>query len=247
MLTYFFDKISFYLGLHRCVFCEKPINSSLIFCPDCYTELPWLSKACLSCCDPLLESLSAVYCGHCLNHQPFYDRAFSLFRYEPPLTYLIPALKFRQQLQFIRILAELLANQLNNLYARAEKPDFLIAVPLHPKRLRERGYNQALEIAKIIHQQCQLPLARYACQRIRYTQAQSLLDARERQKNIKKAFFVHPKFKANHILLIDDVMTTGQTLNELSRVFKQQGVSKIDVACIAKTLRVNSDFNNNIS
>lgn len=237
MLAYLWQKLSFSLGLHRCVFCERAITTFFLFCQDCYYELPWMPKSCIFCCRPLPEILATESCGECLKQSRFYDKAFSLFCYEPPLTHLIPAFKFKQQLQYLRIFALLLAHRIKHFYTHCEKPDYLIAVPLHQKRLRERGYNQSLEIAKVIQKKCQIPLAKNACQRVRHTQPQSSLDIKSRQKNIKNAFLVNSKFEAKHIILIDDVMTTGHTLNELSRLFKKQGVTQIDVWCIAKTVR----------
>jgi ComF family protein len=156
---------------------------------------------------------------------------YALCRYEFPMDYLITQIKFHGQLVYAKVLGELLAEKLPEIQA-----EVLIPVPLHPTRLRERGYNQALELARPLAKKRKIPLDIFSCTRIRSTQPQMAMSATKRAENLKDAFTVNPNFKTKHVAIIDDVVTTGHTVDELSRVLYQQGVEKIDVICCARTV-----------
>ncbi len=114
-------------------------------------------------------------------------------------------------------------------------PAALLCVPLHESRLRERGYNQALELAKPLARALHLPLHPHALRRIRSTQAQSGLDARARRRNLRGAFEIDPaQTLPTHVALLDDVMTTGSTLRECARVLRKAGVQRVDVWALAR-------------
>ncbi len=113
-------------------------------------------------------------------------------------------------------------------------PDAIIAVPLHPKRLRQRGFNQAEEIARYIHQAINIPLVNQQLKRIINTVNQTSLSAAERQKNIRGAFLFSPQSKANFIAIIDDVVTTGSTANEIAKVLKKAGVKRVEIWAFAR-------------
>lgn len=120
-------------------------------------------------------------------------------------------------------------------------PQIIIPIPLHPRRLRQRGFNQALEIAKPIAKKFHVPLDTAHCQRVRYTEAQTQIPAEHRGSNVKNAFVVDKKFfcgensNISHVAIMDDVVTTGHTVNELSRALRKAGVKTIDVWCCART------------
>lgn len=201
-------------------------------CSGCAGELPYNAAACARCALPLPNP--AKLCGQCLQAPPSYDSAVSLFRYAYPADHLILRLKFQAQLHLARTLGELLAQHLKR--EIQTMPELIIPVPLHRTRLRERGFNQALEIARPIARGLGIPVDYKSCERVRKTPAQSLLPAAERRKNIKGAFRVTRPIAARHVAILDDVMTTGHTVQELAVTLRKAGVERIDVWVVARTL-----------
>ncbi|MBD3610034.1 MAG: ComF family protein [Gammaproteobacteria bacterium] len=186
-------------------------------------------------CGHPLDSSRATRCGQCQAHPPFFDHSGFAFAYQPPITSLIKQMKFQQRLDIARALGRVLAGQL--LSSSEPLPEALIPVPLYHSRLRQRGYNQALEIARPIAKQLGIPLELTLCKRSRPTREQSHLPFKERKKNIRGAFRVTSRPKYQHVALIDDVVTTTNTINELARVLKQAGINKVDVwGCCRATL-----------
>jgi ComF family protein len=118
-----------------------------------------------------------------------------------------------------------------------QKPDVIVPVPLHKSRYRQRGFNQALEIARTVSKDMQVPLDVYSCQRQHDTPQQSQLPAKQRRKNLKNAFAVVRPLNAAHVAILDDVMTTGSTVHELAKVLKKAGVAKVDVWVCARAVR----------
>ena len=150
---------------------------------------------------------------------------------------MVKQIKFQKQLSYAQCLGSLLANKLNDYYQQTKRPDVIIPVPLHYRRLRQRGYNQAMEIARPIAKQLSIPLKPQLSQRIRHTAAQSsLTDQQQRLANVKKAFVANDSVQGKHVLLIDDVITTGSTINAICRSLRQQAVKQIDIAVCAKTV-----------
>lgn len=145
-------------------------------------------------------------------------------------------LKFNHALLNARILGELLAEKIHLWYQQQPLPEFIIPMPLHTKRLKERGFNQALEIARPISSSLGIPIDKTSCQRIKHTFAQATLHADQRQANIKKAFKVTSDLANKHIAVLDDVITTGNTITEFCRTLKKAGAGKIDVWCCARAL-----------
>lgn len=220
-----------------CVLCGDPADSTLDLCSACAVDLPWITAACQRCAYPLAqESTNSLHCGTCLQSPPPYTRTMSLYAYQPPLNRLITALKFHRKLSYAKLLGELMATQLRTRwYHQQSLPEVIIPVPLHQTRLRERGYNQALELARPAAKQLGIPLDTRSCQRIRATLPQSDVMAHQREHNVQDAFAVAPSFRAKHVAIIDDVITTGHTVSELSRTLQHAGVEKIDVWCVART------------
>lgn len=207
-----------------------PSLRHLDLCIDCEQELPIIQQACRQCAQSLPGKVAIDICGNCLKKPPFYDYTVALYRYEEIVSYLITRLKFHQQLVYAKILGKLLAVRVSN----ESKPDCIIPVPLHYKRLRVRGFNQALEIARPLAKQLKIKLNAEHCIRLRNTPYQSQTTAAKRYKNVHRAFAVKSDFKAKHVAIIDDVMTTGHTINELSCVLREAGVTAIQVWCVAR-------------
>jgi ComF family protein len=176
--------------------------------------------------------LGGSVCGECLRHLPPFDHTVAAYRYAFPLDKLIQALKFRDRLILINYFADAIAQRVST------RPDCLIALPLHPQRLRERGFNQSQLLANRISNQLKIPLLPDACERIRNTTPQSLLPWKERDKNMRQAFSCKPDagIHGKHVAVVDDVMTTGASLGELARALKQAGASEVSAWVVARAL-----------
>jgi ComF family protein len=224
-----------------CQLCGLPIRhgragtqTGLGLCPGCIRDLPWIAHSCGLCGLPLPADSHGRYCGQCQQHPPPFSRTHAVWRYLPPLDALIRRMKFHHDVAAAETLGKLLAT---SLAAQAlPRPDAILPVPLHPRRLRLRGFNQALQIARPVARQLQLPVLTRHCQRQRDTLAQSELPLRARSANVRNAFLVHRPISARHVAIIDDVMTTGHTVTELARQLRRAGVEEISVWCCARTV-----------
>jgi ComF family protein len=216
----------------RCVLCEAKGDDGQDICSGCLGDLPLLGVTCSRCAMPLSDVTAASVCGRCLTHPPAFDRTVALCAYAPPVDYMIQQLKFAGQLFFAAVLGALLARHT----ASRISPERIIPVPLHASRLRERGFNQAMELARPIARHLSLPLDIRTCRKTRATAAQSGMSRRGRHSNIKHAFAVRGKLASAHIALVDDVMTTGSTVNELARVLKLHGAREVTVIVVARAV-----------
>jgi ComF family protein len=222
-----------------CVLCGHFTKRSLDVCVFCEKELPWLTQACSQCALPLpADTPMGQKCGHCLQHPPPFEKTLALFHYQTPIDRLITRLKFQQRLTYAKLIGTLFAKQLSIYYQTHKLPECIIPMPLHKTRLRERGFNQAVELAKPLSKQFGIKLDRKSCVRIRATQAQTQIPAKEREQNVKNAFYIHPNLQAKHVAILDDVVTTGHTITELSYALKKAGVEQIDVWCCARTSKL---------
>jgi ComF family protein len=228
--------IHFALFPPTCLVCGAPGMKQWDLCEPCYRSLPSNTPACSVCGIPLpAESSSEIVCGHCLQHPPPYQRCFAIWRYEPPVDYFVLRLKFNKDLVFARLMAQLLADRLSEIYQiQGNKPEAIIPVPLHAKRLRERGFNQAVEIAKVISRTLQIPLDISSCCRTKMTLPQAELPAAERKKNVKNAFLYNPSTPYQRVAVVDDVMTTGHTIHELAKTILRKRHTMIDVWICAR-------------
>lgn len=232
IITDYLKKTAAWLLPYTCILCHQSAQRNQDLCLNCYDELPHLTHACPRCARPLKEVSSDTLCGHCLRHNPPFTTTLSLFYYEPPITRLILELKFNQNLAHARVLGELLAEKI--LRQKLPLPKLIIPVPLHPQRLKERGFNQAIEIARPIARALQLPLDTESCQRIRHTAAQATLSADARLQNIKNAFHISKNLNQQAIAVVDDVITTGHTLMEFCNTLKKNGAGPITIWCCAR-------------
>ena len=207
-------------------------NQGIDLCRHCQDELPRLISACARCAEPLYgQKVMESLCGRCQVKPPAYNRCLSMFTYLPPADHLIQTLKFQGRLEIALLLGNLMANWLPQVIE--SKPDVLIPVPLHKHRLRERGFNQAAEIAKPIAKQIGCLLDINSCKRIKTTAPQSELSKKDRVKNVRGAFEAL-KTVLGHVAIIDDVMTTGSTANELAKTLLKAGAESVDVWVCAR-------------
>ena len=224
----------------RCILCqqtviEHAINHDIEVCSGCYQDLPHNDNCCSHCALPLAEDISGVLCGRCIKKLPLFDYSYSLFRYEDEIIRLVHQLKFGEKISYARSIGELLlTTMVDRLLPEQGMPDCVIPVPLHDRRLRERGYNQSTEIARVLAKKMDLPIAQGKVVRQRSTLTQTGLKADERQRNIKGAFKVVSELNDKHVLVVDDVITTGSTVNELAKALKKSGVERVGVLSIAR-------------
>ena len=195
-----------------------------VLCAECEAELPRVAAdACPRCA---LPSPGAMLCGRCLSEPPHYDATVAALRYEFPADTLVLALKFRGELALAALLAGLLAARIR------EAADCVVPVPLSRSRLRARGYNQAVEIARHLGRGAP---ALDACARSREGAPQSELPWSERRRNVRGAFECRRLLAGATVAVVDDVMTTGATLNELARVLKAAGAQRVVNWVVART------------
>lgn len=187
--------------------------------------------ACARCALPLPR---AGVCGRCQRRSPAFDTARAVFEYQPPLDALVKRLKFHGDLHFARLLGELMAEDLAE--AAEPLPEVIVPVPLHAMRVRERGYNQALELARPVARRLRVPLDWRHVIRTRATDPQTDVPAGLRASNVRNAFAVLPGLEARRVAIVDDVMTTGHTLNALAKTLRGAGVREIRVWVCARTV-----------
>lgn len=213
----------------RCLLCGARGQAHIDLCLSCQRDIPRNSPCCLRCGLPL--AVSGDTCGDCQRHPRPWHSAWAPFRYDWPLNLLETRFKFSASLASGRVLAKLWGEA-----ARPpEPPDCIIPVPLHPKRLRRRGYNQALELARPLARTWGIELHPQGLQRRLHTAPQSELDAVARRRNLRGAFVVPKNIQLpDHIAVLDDVMTTGATLAECTRTLKRAGVKRVDVWALAR-------------
>jgi ComF family protein len=199
-------------------------------CEGCRADLPYLSRdRCPRCAAP---SLDCAVCGACLQQQPHFDRVLAACAYAYPLDRLVHAFKYGGRLAVAPLLADLLLREVRD----APRPELIVPMPLSGERLRERGFNQALEIARPIAATLGIQLGVDACLRVQHAPPQSALAWAERVKNIAGAFICMEDIAGRSVAVVDDVLTTGATLNEIARVLRMRGASQVIGWVAARTL-----------
>ena len=216
---------------HICVLCSQICDENRDLCCACQADLIVNLNACQRCAIPLPHSSDSQICGKCLQSPPVYDLSWSAFIYAQPLEWMIQQLKFNGSLSYAHLLAHLMLPYLPVL---SSKPDCIIPVPLHVKRLRERGFNQAYELIKPVAKKLDIRIDIKNCLRTKYTESQTGIDAKSRRLNVKNSFKFHNKHNYQYVILFDDVITTGSTINELVSEIKMQGVKRVDVWSLAR-------------
>lgn len=201
-----------------CLLCGASASAAL--CAGCTAELPRLSAPACPCCgEPL--ALDAPACGACLKSPPAFDATLAALRYGYPIDHLVQDLKFRRRLASAGFFAAAM------LAGAHPTGDLVLPVPLSRARLRERGFNQALEIARPLAHALGLPLDATSLVRTRETPPQSRLPWRVRQRNVRHAFACTRDFSGMTLIVVDDVMTTGATLNAVARTLKDHGAARV--------------------
>lgn len=215
-----------------CVLCGK--YSTQAICLECDSQLSVNNKRCYGCGISLEKEVALDYCGKCLNSSLSFDRVFVVYDYCIGIRKLIHLFKYKQNLAIGRFFASKLFTNLQDLNC---KYDAIIPMPLHKKRLQRRGFNQVVELLFFINKKSLVDSL--SCIRIKKTQELNLLNSQERQKEMKEAFKVVKNINYKSILIVDDVMTTTASANELAKeILKSYGKDKpkIDILVLARTM-----------
>jgi ComF family protein len=212
-----------------CQLCGLRTLDGCGLCPGCLESLPRTAAACPRCAAPVGENVSL--CGRCQQEPPAFQAAVAPFAYRPPLDRLIVGLKFHGRLHVSRSLGLLLARELAGC---AELPEVIMPIPLHRSRLRERGYNQALEIARATGKALALPVDGSSLVRVRATAPQTELPRALRRRNVRGAFALAKPVGRRRVALLDDVMTSGATANEAALTLLRAGVERVSVWAVAR-------------
>lgn len=224
---------------HHCFLCgESLVNErSGQLCRRCQQDLPYFQRVCEQCGRELATTpeSSLSRCGSCLSRPPLFDRVISAYVYASPVKQLVTQFKYQRQLAIGVILADSILARIQETGTSVNQPvEAILPVPLHPSRLRQRGFNQALELARPIASKLDLPLLISSVHRHRNTPEQSSLTGKERRQNLKNAFSMEKQIPYKSLAIVDDVMTTGSTVEELCRLLKKNGVEYIEVWCAAR-------------
>jgi ComF family protein len=220
-----------------CLLCGErlpPAAPATAFCPDCRDGMPQPAPARCPVCAIAHRSLtpSLHHCEACLRQPPPFARVHAVGPYTGALQEAIQRFKYQGQLPLERPLGKLLADTV--LAAGGRRPDLLVPVPLHLHRLRERGYNQSLQLARQLGRQLKAPVTPGLLQRTRATTSQQGLDAVTRGSNLRGAFAATAPLHGRHLLLVDDVMTTGATVRECAEVLRKAGAVSVEIAVLGR-------------
>jgi len=225
-----------------CKICHKA--ASALLCSQCMQELHYRKDICEQCGEALPENLllkhplAKNHCGRCISDPPAFQRTLFAYDYNGPVVQLIQQFKFGETLILSRLLADMIVERIKE--HDFPLPDALIPVPLHKTRLKQRGFNQSLELARHIGKALDIPLYNSLLIRTRATPKQSGLNRKARERNIRGAFEVQAKkdkaaLAGKHLAIIDDVITTGSTSREAAKILKRAGFNRISVIAVAKT------------
>ena len=213
-----------------CLGCEHQLDSGQFFCTNCIMELLPLTNPCTLC--GLENQTSDILCAACLYDPPRWQGMIAPLNYQGLVRDLLIQLKFSESLHLANSLVSSVIHHFRN---SQPLPEVLLPVPLHRERLLNRGYNQAFEVARILSHLLDIPVDRRALRRTRDTASQSGLSASQREKNILKAFTYEETSSAyTHVAVVDDIVTTGSTANEITKVLHRAGIDRVEIWGLAR-------------
>lgn len=227
----------------RCLLCGDTCHllSKQYLCDACLGDLRLNSSAC-ACCAVPLDAAGAYeeghVCGKCLTAPPVFDKCWSPLVYAQPLEWMIRQFKFNDKLVYGAFFASFMIRCLPA-FKSDDMPDAIIPMPLHRHRLKQRGFNQSLIIARALVQATGIQVDDKSCRRVRDTEHQTGKNSRERKLNIKGAFEFENHRNYKYLIILDDVVTTGASVSELSKVLKRAGVARVDVWSLARAEKNN--------
>lgn len=214
-----------------CVLCDQYHYQPIAVCNQCTHLLERLGPACHYCAFPLPDDIVLI-CGNCAKEKPAFDHTYTAYLFKEPLRTLLHEFKYHEAFYLTSFLAKLM---LQAVPKGKLETQCLIPVPLHPKRLKQRGFNQAVLLCKNLAKALKIPYELSLCKKIIHTEPQVCLNREQRKQNLTAAFQSR-QTHYQHITLIDDLLTTGSTAQELANLFKAQGVKRVDVWCCARAI-----------
>lgn len=215
----------------QCTLCGMPSGAAAL-CAPCWQDLPWLPRAVCPRC--ALPTPGGAVCGACLQRSPHFDATRAALRYEFPLAELLHAYKYRSQIGLARAFVAMFSQCAPQ---NIDPVETLVPLPVTRARMRERGFNQAAELAKLLGRQLNLPVDLRSLRKIRETRPQMALPWDERRANVRGAFACDAALAGKRVALIDDVMTTGASVDAASRALKRAGAKTVHVWVLARALR----------
>ncbi|WP_223668628.1 ComF family protein [Kangiella shandongensis] len=223
------------LEFSHCSFCGLG-HTTTGLCHSCEVDIELNEPSCSRCASPVTSDVAqetSSYCGVCIKRPPPYQQVITASRYHFPVDKALSDLKFNNQLHYARSLSHLLQKKIQAAYDEASRPEALVAIPLHPKRLSTRGFNQSELIAQHLEKSLAIPRFK-ALARVKDTPHQIGLSEKQRRKNLNNAFELQQPLPKK-VALVDDVVTTGSTVSEAAKLCLKNGVDRVDVWCLAKT------------
>jgi ComF family protein len=215
-----------------CLACGCELEDANSLCGSCSQQLQWVPNPCQYCGQP--NPVDGLVCPACLLNPPRWQKLIAPLQYRGLVRDYLLQLKFSEALYLSRTLC---LESIDPFRQSSPQPEVLLPVPLHRTRLLERGYNQAFEIATVWSAALGIPVDRHALTRARVTRSQSGLSAPRREQNVRKAFVYTPKHAYRHVALIDDIVTTGSTVTEITRMLHRAGVEYVEVWALARVYR----------
>lgn len=209
--------------------CHTARCKSSVVCNDCLAYFPKLKFACTTCAIPLSEP-HFLHCGKCIIQKPAIDNVITHYRFQEPLRMILHQFKYHEGFYLTSLITQLMIEALPVNY----QTQCIIPVPMHLKRLQERGFNHALHLAKPLARYLNAPLETRICKKVIHTPSQASLKAHTRKHNLRHAYSIQ-KTHHQHVTLVDDLITTGNTANEIAKALKKTGVKRVDLWCCAKT------------
>lgn len=231
------NKVYHWLKIKQsCLLCDAPSHQLIALCDDCEAELPWLGWHCSQCALPMPDQ--QALCADCTHNPPFFSKVVTPLQFTFPVDTLISRFKYQQNWPYGQLLSTLLLQYLNYYFDEGgQRPDLILAVPLAKRRQRQRGYNQAQMICDWLSKALDLDNPKQLLRRTRETISQQGLTAKQRRDNLHNAFALSEpqRVKNKHIVLVDDVLTTGTTCSIISALLLKHGAARVDVYCLART------------
>ena len=248
LIKKFFLFILEYIYPHRCPTCKKIVENDKVFCSRCWKKLQFIQLPhCVKCNEPLEFNIDKnLLCSKCLNNKKiYYDKVISVFIYNKTISKAIFAFKFYRKIFLANFFVFFMKKRMKDF---PNQIDYIALIPMHLKKMRQRGFNQSLLLAVELSKETKIPIIKNLLRKNKHTKNQISLKGKERKKNLKNAFIFNPDhkdlIKNKNILIIDDVFTTGTTINECAKILKDQKAKKVFALTIAKTSkrRIDKEF-----
>lgn len=224
----------------QCIACHAPVGVAGNLCASCWNDVNFIANPLCSCCGTPFElsAYGGAVCGECIAHPPLYKMARAVFCYDDASRRLITSFKYSDRIYTSDAFAKWMLRAGEEIMQDA---DFIISVPMHRLRLITRRYNQAALLANSMAKQSSLPVYHKILLRKKYTKPQASLTFKQRKLNVKGAFIINPKYMDRiinkNIIIVDDVMTTGATIDACIRPLLKAGAASVNVLTIAKTVK----------